>query len=402
MQHYDVVIIGGGMVGLALAASMANKIEISSQSGQSLRIAIISSHPISKVLPTEPELRVSAINEANRQIFQSLGVWDNIDVCRRCDYEKMHVWDKDSFGNITFSASEVGANQLGCIVENQSLINALYDKVEGNANLTCIENVTIQTLSLGESQHAIVLENGMLLSTKLVVGADGANSLVRRTANFPLNFGEYGQTALVATIRSSQTHQNTARQVFTEYGPLALLPLSDPNLCSIVWSQDSAQTHKAMSLSETEFNKLLTVVSNHSLGVLSLESERKSFELKRQYARQWVADGFVLCGDSAHTFHPLAGQGANLGFEDAWSLADTLHALHVNKQELFNAHHFRQYERARKTAALKMIATMESFHQGFTGNNNFKKFMRGVALRVADKFTPLNIALVKEALGIQA
>lgn len=394
MQHFDVLIVGGGLVGLSLARALADC---------EIRIAVVSEKPIQTTLSAEPELRVSAINLKNRTHFEQLGVWQHLPKDRQCAYTDMHVWEQDSFAAIHFNASDLHVEHLGTIVENQALINALAEVVSTQTNVSVFDDTSIEKLSLGDARQAIVLASGQLLSGSLIVGADGANSLVRRTANMPLTSGEYGQTAIVATVKTERKHGRVARQVFTPHGPLALLPLHNEHLCSIVWSQSTDIANHLLTVSEREFNQRISVCSNLINGKIELVSERASFPLIRQYAREWVAEGVVLCGDSAHTFHPLAGQGANLGFDDAWHLADVLkHISNTSseKQDFSAQHHYRGYERSRKAAAVAMLGAMEGFHRIFTGEQSVKKGLRGLALSIADKAVPLKTTLAKKALGL--
>lgn len=381
MQHFDIVIVGAGMVGLALARALEPLDK---------RIALMGAQPLTSVLSTDPELRVSAINLHNQSVLTDMQVWQHLDKSRVCSYTDMQVWERDSFGKIHFNATEANADHLGTIVENQALVNALAAEVSKQNNVQVFAPATIGKLSLGEKQHAVVLEDGQMLSADLVVGADGGRSMVRKQANFPITFRDYGQQAIVATIKTELPHENTARQAFTEHGPLALLPLGQRNLCSIVWSQTTERSQSLMSLSEEEFVKTLTVTSNHSLGKLKLVSERKTFPLTMQYARKWLDNNVVLCGDAAHTIHPLAGQGVNLGFGDVWHLADCL----INNGTL------RQYERTRKTAAVKMIATMEGFHRLYTGDNPIKKLVRSTGLSVVNSQSLLKQPFLTDALGL--
>ncbi|MFC3092741.1 FAD-dependent 2-octaprenylphenol hydroxylase [Alteromonas sediminis] len=381
MQHFDISIVGAGMVGLALARALAplNK-----------RIALIGAEPLTQSLPTEPTLRVSAINLHNQSQLEALNVWQHLDTTRTCTYDDMLVWEARSFGKITFTASEANASHLGTIVENQALVNALAKEVLTQSNVQVFDAVSIDKLSLGEKQHAIVLSDEQMLSTDFIVGADGGQSLVRKIANFPLTFRDYGQQAIVATIKTTLPHENCARQVFTEHGPLALLPLGDPHLCSIVWSQTTKVSEALLVLDEDAFNKALMVTSDQVLGKIRLASERRAFPLKMQYARKWLDNNLVLCGDAAHTIHPLAGQGVNLGFGDVWHLADYL----LQNGDL------RQYERSRKTHAVKTIAAMEGFHQLFTGSHPLKKLIRSSGLSLVNKQDLLKGSLLSQALGV--
>lgn len=390
MFQADIAIVGAGMVGLALARSLKDA---------DLSVILLDTTPIAKPLSSQPELRVSAINAANKQALETLGVWQHIAQERLSAYTQMQVWDQDSFGQIKFSSEEMGTTELGHIIENQSLVNALHSQVSEQPNVQLLSSTRITKVLAGQSESMLMLDNDEVVSCRLLVGADGANSAIRQYANFPLTFKDYGHTAIVATIKTVLPHGKVARQVFTPSGPLALLPLSDPHLCSIVWSQNSQQADVLLALSNSDFAKALHVATNGEVGQIAVESARMHFPLTMRYARQWLSDGLVIIGDAAHTIHPLAGQGANLGLQDAFALAESLQSLAAEHAAFHLARQLRPFERARKSEAVKMIVAMESFKQLFGGSHPLKKLIRGVGMRTADAIPVIKQRFITQAMG---
>ncbi|WP_420933609.1 FAD-dependent monooxygenase [Alteromonas sp. A081] len=390
MQHVDIGIVGGGIVGLTLAAALKES---------SLSVAIIDKHPLSTALGEKPTARVSAINQANIAALQSLDAWQHLQKNRANAYVAMHVWDKDSFGDIHFSCEEMGSDALGVIVENQALINALAQSIENQSNVKVFESGIERVLS-GPNQNMVMFDNNDALSCRLLIGADGANSFVRQQAGFPITFKDYEHTAIVANIKTALPHENVARQAFTPTGPLALLPMADPNICSIVWSQTPDAAAKLAAMSDGDFCNALTAASNSILGTIELETQRSAFPLTMRYAREWAKDGIALVGDAAHTIHPLAGQGANLGMQDALALAELLIQLSNEGSDIGLHKNLRPYERSRKTEAMKMIAAMDGFKLLFDGNDPLKKLIRGVGLAATDKVGAIKQAFVSHAMGL--
>ncbi|WP_334030037.1 FAD-dependent monooxygenase [Alteromonas sp. P256] len=390
MQHVDIGIVGGGIVGLTLAAALKES---------SLSVAIIDKHPLSTALGEKPTARVSAINQANIAALQSLDAWQYLQKNRANAYVAMHVWDKDSFGDIHFSCEEMGSDALGVIVENQALINALAQSVESQSNVQVFESGIERVLS-GPNQNMVMFDNNDALSCRLLIGADGANSFVRQQAGFPITFKDYEHTAIVANIKTALPHENVARQAFTPTGPLALLPMAESNVCSIVWSQTPEAAAKLAAMSDSDFCNALTAASNSILGTTALETQRSAFPLTMRYAREWAKDGIALVGDAAHTIHPLAGQGANLGMQDALALAELLIQLSNEGSDIGLHKNLRPYERSRKTEAMKMIAAMDGFKLLFDGNDPLKKLIRGVGLAATDKVGAIKQAFVSHAMGL--
>lgn len=390
MLSYDLTIIGGGMVGLTLAASLAKS---------NLNIAIVENN-----LPTElselPASRVSAISAASRSVFEQYGVWQHINAQRITPYSSMYVWEKDSFGKIEFNAQQVNAKELGYIIENEQIQHALSTVVQEQENVTFYAPDKLTNIAIGDGEAWLTLDSGKNITTKLVVGADGANSWLRNRVDIPLTHWDYNHHALVATIKTDLAHEYCARQVFTPDGPLAFLPLFDKELCSIVWSVSPEKAKQLQALSVTEFNKQLTRTFDNRLGFCELQSERHCFPLKMRYARDFAQHRIALVGDAAHTIHPLAGQGVNLGLLDAVSLAQCLLENSQADKDIGLYSNLRQFERWRKTEAAQMVASMEILKQLFHGDNPVQKTVRDLALILTDNLDPLKKQFIKQAMGL--
>lgn len=392
MQSVDVAIVGGGMVGLAVACGLQ---------GSGLRVAVLEQHvPQSLAVDAPPQLRVSAINAASEKLLTRLGVWSDIAVRRACCYHGMEVWDKDSFGRIEFDDQSMGYSHLGHIVENAEIHYALWQKAQRSPDITLLAPAEIQQVAWGENEAFLTLKEGTMLTARLVIGADGANSWLRNKADIPLTFWDYRHHALVATIRTQEAHGAVARQAFHGEGILAFLPLSDPHLCSIVWSLSPQEAERMQQASVDEFNQALNIAFDNRLGLCSVESERQTFPLTGRYARQFAAHRLALVGDAAHTIHPLAGQGVNLGFMDAAELIDELKRLHRQGKDIGQYLYLRRYERSRKHSAAMMLAGMQGFRELFAGENPAKKLLRDIGLKLADTLPGVKPQLIRQAMGL--
>ncbi|MFT2090243.1 FAD-dependent oxidoreductase [Paraglaciecola sp. 2405UD69-4] len=391
MLHFDIAIIGAGVVGLTQALALQ-------KSG--LSIAVIDASSSEGAPSGEPELRVSALTLASQNVLASLGAWQHISRDRLTSYKEMAVWDKDSFGKIHFDAKQVQQPQLGYIVENQGVKHSLWQQASQSQNIEIFAPNKISQLVFGKQESFISLDDNSQLSASLVIGADGANSLVKKLAGFPQTFWDYDQHAIVATVKTALPHNNVARQVFTPSGPLAFLPLWDEHLCSIVWSQDDARAKELLSMDYSEFNQALSVNFDMTLGLCELVSNRQSYPLKMRYTRQWVKDRVVIIGDAAHTIHPLAGQGANLGILDAAALAEHILKLVADDKDFSLAKNLRPFERWRKTEAAKMVASMEGFKRLFAKEQPVKKILRGMGLSLAEHTPFAKDKIIRHAMGL--
>lgn len=392
MQSVDVAIVGGGMVGLAVACGLQ---------GSGLRVAVLEQRePQPLAMDADPALRVSAINAASEKLLTRLGVWSDIVARRASCYHGMEVWDKDSFGRIEFDDQSMGYSHLGHIVENAVIHYALWQKAQQSSDIMLMAPAELQQVAWGENEAFLTLKDGAMLTARLVIGADGANSWLRNKADIPLTFWDYRHHALVATIRTEEAHGAVARQAFHGEGILAFLPLSDPHLCSIVWSLAPEAAERMQQLSDEQFNQALNIAFDNRLGLCQVESDRQVFPLTGRYARQFAAHRLALVGDAAHTIHPLAGQGVNLGFMDAAELVDELKRLHRQGKDIGQYLYLRRYERSRKHSAAMMLAGMQGFRELFAGTNPAKKLLRDIGLKLADTLPSVKPQLLRQAMGL--
>lgn len=384
----DIAIVGAGIAGQTLALALAQ---------HDFKVAVIDANEISPTITNAFSPRVSAISKASERIFKNIGAWQNIQ--RMQAYTVMQVWEDQAFGRIAFSAHENKIENLGHIIENTCITQALFECAKNVENIVLFSAQKITAINSNDEQQLINLDSGDMISAKLIVGADGGNSFVRKNAGFALTFWDYDHIAIVANVQTELAHDLVARQAFTPTGPLAFLPLSSPNACSIVWSQDTSQALRLLALSDDDFCKELQVALDNQLGKCELISSRFNYPLKMQYAQQWADNGVVLVGDAAHTIHPLAGQGANLGLLDVAALAQELGALKAAGKPFHTKKALRPYERWRKAEAAKVIATMEGFKRLFSGSDPALKLARNLGLSAADAIPPIKRFFIEQAMG---
>jgi 2-octaprenylphenol hydroxylase len=314
-KSYDVVIVGGGMVGSALAGALAL---------EGFSIALVEARePVADWPEDELDLRVSALTRASQHILHNLGVWERMCEMRVSPYREMHVWDAGGSGSIHFDSAEIGEPDLGHIVENRVTQLALWERLGNLPNVRRLCPAAVSAIDLRQSRPLATLEGGEDLHAGLLVAADGARSALRGMAGIVTQGWAYGQHAVVANVRPEKSHRETAWQRFMPTGPLAFLPIDDGR-CSIVWSTSPQRAQELLDLDEAAFCRELGQASEHILGAILETGPRAQFPLRLRHAKSYVTRGLALVGDAAHTVHPLAGQGVNLGLLDAATLADTL------------------------------------------------------------------------------
>ncbi len=396
---FDVLIVGGGMIGSALALGLSRQgWRVGLVEGASVDAQLVPPQPATGVEDFEP--RVSAISLASQRLLEQLGAWPRVQAARHCSYREMTVWDGDGTGRIHFDAAELHARSLGTIVENRNVVRALFEEL-ADSEVAVIDGVRVKSWA---HDQGVELDDGRRLNARLVVGADGALSRLRQWAGLPTREWDYDQQAIVCTVRTRQSHCYTAWQRFSLTGPLAFLPLAnetgDEHFCSIVWSQDTQEARRLMALDTDSFRRELEMAIERELGEVEAVSKRFAFPLRQRHAKDYVADGLVLVGDAAHTIHPLAGQGANLGYGDVRVLLQELERAKRLGLAPDDALVLARYQRRRKGENLTMMAAMEGFKQLFGRDELPVRWLRNTGMRWLDQLAPVKNRIAAQAMGI--
>lgn len=396
LTHADLVIVGAGMVGSALALALADS---------GLSVVLLDRGPLTpgaveSDLPFEP--RVSALSLASQRILQRLGAWDGILARRVSPYQAMHVWDGSGTGAVHFDAASVHAEVLGHIVENRVVQDALLERL-AEANVLLLPEARLELLRRSGDQWLVQLAGDRQIRAPLVVAADGATSAVRRLAGLETREWDYLHHAIVTSVRCAESHQRTAWQRFTDDGPLAFLPLDrggDTRWCSIVWSCTPKQGERLMALDDAAFCQALGEAFEQRLGKVECSDTRLCIPLRQRHAKRYVEPGLALIGDAAHVIHPLAGQGVNLGFLDAAVLAEELRHAQARGESIAEQRVLERYERRRMPHNLAMMAAMEGFQRLFQDDRLPLRWLRNAALKQVDRHFEAKALLVRRALGL--
>ncbi len=401
LESFDLIVVGAGMAGAAVALAMAE---------ENLKVALIDGQKMPEGWPPvlddsvlDYDARVSALTAASRQFLDELGVWQGIVERRACAYRDMEVWDAEGTGRIHFSAAEVNQPALGHIVENR-LVNAGLLEALRASRVQCVLGAPVKSYRREAGRGVLELEDGRRLGSPLVVAADGANSRLREAGGFQTREWNYHHHAIVCTVETESPHQDCAWQRFLPEGPLAFLPLADAagsgRYCSIVWSALPDVATQLMGLDDDAFAQSLTRHFEGRLGEVLACSKRFSFPLRQRHAVDYVKDGIVLVGDAAHTIHPLAGQGINLGFADAQALADELKRALRRGLMLSDNVALARYQRRRKGDNLAMMAAMEGFQHLFESPAMPLRLARNLGMSLLDRAVPLKRQIIARAMGL--
>ena len=392
MLNYDIIIIGSGIVGMTTALLLAKN--------TSYKIALLESKSALPVWPFSCyDHRVSAISLASKKIFQQAGVWNAIQAKRMSPYTKMHVWDEAGQGEIQFDCTKLGEPALGYIIEENVMRISLLDEIACYPQIDFIYPVKLISLHSTLDHIELITAEHAVLTTKLLIGADGAHSWVRLQTGIESKTHDYKQTAIVATVKTELPHQATAWQRFLFNGPLAFLPLEDPHTCSIVWSTQHAHAQELLMLDDELFQRHVSIALAEKLGKITAITERYHFPLHMRHAKQYIKERIALMGDAAHTIHPLAGQGVNLGLLDAACLVETILAADKKNRDFTNFPTLRRYERARKSDNVAMLMAVDVLKSIFVNSNHTVQHMRNRGLHFANQLLPLKKFFMNYALG---
>lgn len=410
----DIAIVGTGIVGLTMAAVIQYKLR---NNGLSVTLIDKGEQPQTNSTSNAPS-RVVALSPHSIELLNSLGAWDP-NAPNHCNYQCMEVWDSETSGAIRFDAQDYNLSHLGqqpylgTIVDNHSLLTSLMKVLQNEEFTTYLWGKSVSGLSLRTQSEPLKSSSCKLntlrrlhfddeswLDAKVVIAADGGNSVLRQLANIPVAGWSCQQKAIVTTVETSQSHDFTAWQRFLPSGPLAFLPLGQSeNHCSIVWSADNDQADALMQLSEHLFKQALAAAIEYRLGDILHIQDRYCFPLSQRYAKNYHEQQLVLIGDAAHTIHPLAGQGVNLGIADARTLAEEIDRAMHRKLPIEHPSILKRYQRQRINANRNMLFAMEGLKRLFGNRQLLSQMVRAQGLRWVDRQPYLKHWLATLAMG---
>ncbi len=391
-QHYEVLIVGGGMTGAACACLLGMN---------GIRVALLDASKVSENWPAHSvDNRVSALTLASENILRNIGIWPDLLDMGVCAYQQMRVWDSAGDGEVHFDCAETHYDHLGHIVENRITVAALHRKLEQLASVSIFSPEKVLDIQRLQQGWQVVTEQGLTLTTELLIAADGANSYLRQAAGIPVTGWSYQQHGLVATVDTSENHDHTARQRFLDQGPIAFLPLYTGQ-SSIVWTLNDATAKEYMVQSDEEFINHLQAASKHMLGDILAVQSRAIFPLRFQYANSYISDFFAVIGDAAHVMHPLAGQGANAGLLDAAAIAELIVTAKQQNRPIGTHRLLRKYERWRKGDNLIMMSAMDVLNKTYQLSNPMLSGIRSFGMQGVNKHRWVKNYLNDYAMGVR-
>lgn len=383
----DVIVIGQGVVGLSAGIAMQNL---------GFTVTVVGANPLPNSQKTAIS-RVYAINLASIQLLQNIHVWQHIAKNDISSYDKMYVWEAQGGATLEFDARINASSELGVILAETTLKTALYKQAKAQ-NLQLINSFTVTEVCEEEDYIKIANTEQTCLTAKLLIIADGARSNLRDKLGVKITTWSYNQTALITNVQTSKPHNKTAYQVFTKDGPLAFLPQADPMHCSIVWSLPPDKAQNLAITPEAEFNKNLANTFANKLGEVSLLAPRYQFPLHMRHTKQYNGKRWILIGDAAHTIHPLAGLGLNVGLADltTWLSIVKEHNNAITSNKVLST-----YQRKRKHALWQIIALMQALHLIFTNKITPLAHLTSIGLNLVNNLTPIKKLIIQHASGVE-
>lgn len=391
-ESTDVLILGGGMTGALLAAALAPT---------GLRIMLVDREKKPRMPAGPAATRVSALNMASQALLQGYGAWQHIPSERLCAYTDMLVRDAEGTGLVAFSCHLTDTAQLGWLVENDAITAALHRQIETMQQVQWRAETAVTDLVFRDDHWHAGFADGSQVQTDLLVGADGARSLVRQATGIAANCADSGHVALVASLVSSRPHNNCARQWFRQSGPLALLPLfGDGHQCALVWSLWPSEADSLRELDDIAFARAVTDASEGALGELSVLGGRAAFPIREQHLSHYHAEKAVLLGDAAHVVHPLAGQGINLGMLDVGVLTEEIYRALGRGLPYWHPMVLARYQRRRRLHNSIMLQTLRGLKNLFETSMPPLLLARNRGMSLVNRSASVKLLLARQALGL--
>lgn len=391
---FDFCVVGGGMVGSAMVLGLAKL---------GLKVAVIEpAMPVPFDPKQPPDMRVAAISLTSEALLQDLGAWTHIKQMRLCPYKRLSVWDKPSC-RTDFDCQAISQPHLGHIIENRLVQLGLHAAIMTHQNVVFYENLKVTDITTTDISQ-ITLEDGQIIKAKLLIGADGGNSVVRNAAKIGVQGWQYSQQALGIQIKTYDVQQDITWQQFTSDGPMAFLPLYD-GFASLVWYNSANEIRRLKSMSKEKLKQHILQCFPADLTDFEI-IDVASFPLTRMHANQYFKDSTVLIGDAAHTINPLAGQGVNLGFKDVAALLDVVRErLTVNEAAVIlqpnnYCNWLKKYEEKRRRDNLTMMSAMDLLYSLFSNNSMAFTLLRNLGLKLANNAGPIKNNAMKYAMGL--
>lgn len=390
-MNYQVTIVGGGVAG-ALLALYLGKARVNT--------CLIDKGKPSLKLANPFVGRTTSLNLSSINSLREAGIWETIEKNSQ-QFEEIYVWDAEGSSSVQFNAAEISRKDLGVIVHNNIILEAIFNELEKIPEIRLIEDDSLMDIKHDPHKVEISTHTGLNIMSELLIGADGSLSKVRDLSQIPIRTWSYQQQALVASVVTEKSLNKTAFQIFTDTGPIALLPLAQgSNEASLIWSTDEEYGQKILKLERNLLMQELRLKTEDRFGEIICKEDIDSFPLHQLHAKKFYKGRSILVGDSAHTIHPLAGQGLNLGIADVKELSELLTSANRYGRALYDKEILRSYSKKREPESYKMIALMEAFKRGFGSENIWIKLGRSFAFDFANNTKVLKQRLIKEAAGV--